>query len=872
MTRPVPVPASGDERGCLHAAAQSELRTLSTAHPEQALERLAALIEEHWPDPTCRPELRLMAADILLQVGALDRLQVQLDACSPQTAEQRVRHALLLGQADTRTGRLHEAERHFRVALGEAATAQLTAHQAAATSFLAQVRHRTGNSEEALGLIAQALLLRQQLGDVDGEIRALCNTALIFNAQARLPEAVEALTQAQLLLPRCAEPLESALHVSSGLGLVHETTHQYEEAYEQFMRAKDVAARAGNQAAECLMTLNSGEMARQCGKFIEAGVLLGDALHVARALSNTQVLTAALQSLGLLYAETGHPEAADRAFADAAALSEHSSDIDTQLELLQVTAEQYLGSPAPQRAAPLLHRALTLSEQAVRPAQALTIHNLLARLYEGDDPRRAIRHLKQAAALSNTLRDVALSQQARDLTREAELHSTRREIQYERDLRRTADAARTEALTALENGKLSDDLTGLPNRVMLHALLTNALSTGGPYDGDLSLLVVDLDRFKQFNDALGSAGGDQVLREVASRFKESLKPHDILARAGSNEFLMVLFGQTPKDREAQADALLRGLQRNFSVMGQDLYVSASAGLAHHPEHGLEAEDLHRAAHIALDDARRDGRRLRVYSGGDQLRVQAVALDAALSRALELGEFELHFQPLIDAHSRLPVCAEALVRWNSATLGRKSPAEFIPALERSGGIIALGAWVLKEACKRAATWNGVRVAVNLSARQFQEGDLMADVLQALALSGLPPERLELEITESMLIQSPERVTHLLTALNTLGVRVMLDDFGTGYSSLSILRTLAVSGIKLDRSFVAALERGGNLKAQAIIRSVVGLSQALDLDVVAEGVEHADEGAVLRHLGVNLLQGYHYARPSADWTPVGWTSPD
>ncbi|UQN08084.1 EAL domain-containing protein [Deinococcus sp. QL22] len=867
MTRPGSVFAHADTTSCLHVAARANLQTLSAAHPEQALERFTVLIEQGCPDPTCGPDLRLMAADILLRIGALERLRVQLDACSPQTAEQRVRYALLLGQADTRTGRLHEAAQHFRAALDEAASTQLLSHQAAATSFLAQVRHRTGNSDEALNLIAQAFLLRQRLGDVDGQIRALCNTALILDAQARLPEAVEALTQAQLLLPRCAEPLESALHVYSGLGLIHETTHQYEEAYEQFLRAKDVAARAGNEAAECLMSLNSGEMARQCGNYPEAEALLSGALHVARALSNPQVQTGVLQSLGLLYAETGQQKAADRAFADAAALSEHSSDIDTQLELLLVSAEQYLGSPTPQRAAPLLHRALAISEQAVRPADALTIHNLLAQLYETDDPRQAIIHLKQAAALSNKLRDVALRTQARDLTREAELHSTRREIQHERDLRRTADSARTEAIAALEHGKFYDDLTGLPNRVMLHALLSNAVIAQEPQSGGLSLMVIDLNRFKQFNEALGPAGGDQLLREVAARLKTVLKPHDILARASNNEFLLLLFGETLHAREAQAEAVLGSLQRNFSVLGQDLNVSGSAGLVHHPEHGPSTENLHRAAYIALEDARRGGGRLHVYSGGDELRVKAIALDAALATALEADEFELHFQPLVDAHSCRPVCAEALVRWNSASLGRKSPAEFIPALERSGGIVALGAWVLREACLRAATWKDVRVAVNLSVRQFQEGDLLGDVTRALALSGLPPERLELEITESVMIESPERVQALLAALSALGVRVMLDDFGTGYSSLSILRTLAVSGLKIDRSFVTALERGGNLEAQAMIRSIVGLSQALNLDVVAEGVEHADEGTLLRNLGVTLLQGYYYGRPSPDWTPVG-----
>ncbi|MFB9990903.1 EAL domain-containing protein [Deinococcus oregonensis] len=863
---PVSVSATGDRGACLHAAARTDVQALSTAHPEQALEKLSALLEECCPDPTCGPELRLMAADILLRIGALEQLHVQLEACLPQTPQQRVRHSLLLGHAETRVGRLPEAELHFQAALGEAASAGLTPLQADATSFLAQVSHRTGHSEEALRLIAQALGLRQMSGDVDGEIRALCNKALILNAQARLPEAVEALAQAQLLLPRCSQPLQSALHVYSGLGLLHETTHQYEEAYEQFIRAKEVAARAGDQASESSMALNSGEMARQCGKFVDAGLLLSSALQVARALSNTQVQTAALQSLGLLYAETGNQAAADRAFSDAAALSQGSSDIDTQLELLQVMGEQYLNSPSPQRAAPLLERALAISDHAVRPAHALIIHNLLARLYETGDPRRAIMHLKQAATLSNTLRDVALSTQARDLTREAELNSTRREIRYERDLRRTADSARTEAIAALEHGKFYDELTGLPNRVMLHALLNNAVTAQEPPYGGLSLMVVDLNRFKQFNEALGPAGGDQLLREVAARLKTSLKPQDLLARASNNEFLLVLFGDTPQAREAQADAVLATLQRNFSVSGQDLNVSSSAGLVHHPEHGPSTEDLHRAAHIALEDARRGGHRLHVYSGGDELRVKAIALDAALATALEADEFELHFQPLVDAHSCRPVCAEALVRWNSASLGRKSPAEFIPALERSGGIIALGAWVLREACLRAATWQDVRVAVNLSARQFQEGDLLGDVKRALALSGLPPERLELEITESVMIESPDRVQTLLAALSALGVRVMLDDFGTGYSSLSILRTLAVSGLKIDRSFVTALERGNNLEAQAMIRSIVGLSQALELDVVAEGVEHADEGTLLRNLGVDLLQGYYYGRPSPDWTPL------
>lgn len=858
---------------CPHSELREQAERVLKSDPGTSLSIITPLLTAPpCEDPECSATLLLLAADAALRCGQRDDSGRYLEQVAGTGAPQQVRLLLLRAQLAQSGGQSTQAAVYFQRAARTARDHGLPTEEGDALSLLAQMQHRAGRSSEAMLLLDRVLTLRRDSGDIDAQIRALCNKVIILNSQGRLREALDALTDAQKQLPLCHDPLHSGLHVYSNLGLLHEQTGQYQDAYAQFVHALVVAERAQNRPAQIIMALNAGNMARKLGKLDEAVRLLNLSLSGARELNYTNEQATALQALGLILSSQGHDREADQALTEAEALARASGDIDRHLEILLGRALHHLDHGQPGLAEAPLQRALTLAEQANRTQEMVEAHELLARLYEDDVPKAAIAHLKSAAQLSMQLRDVVLAQQARDLTTQAELHGVRREIWHERQLRLTSEQARAEAIAALERERFFDDLTQLPNRLLMRVLLAQAIEQAGRDGPGVSVSILDIHRFKQVNDALGPSGGDELLRAVAERLGATLRKGEVLARASNNEFLVLLLGDSPEDREAHSETVLDALRENFRIHGLPVSVQASMGIAHHPHDGQTPDDLQRAAHIALNDAREHTQTLARYQGGGQERQASLHFEGLLAEALNQGEFEVHYQPIIDASSGEIRVAEALLRWNSQELGPRSPAEFIPVLERNGLIIPVGAWVLHEACRAAASWGGVNVAVNLSPRQFQQGDLLGTVRSALHRSGLRPEFLELEITESLMIQSPERVQEILQGLKDLGVRVMLDDFGTGYSNLSVLRTIPVSCLKIDRSFVTALERGENASAQAMIRAVVQLSQALSLDTVAEGVEFPEEHTLLRDLGVTYLQGYYFARPRASWTPeMGLTLP-
>ncbi|WP_019012419.1 EAL domain-containing protein [Deinococcus aquatilis] len=844
---------------------RASAQRLLASDPAQSLELAQQALAQPGPGgPGLLPELHLIAAEAAWRLGqrgmSAEHLE-QVVPCAPLQARIHLLHA----QHALQAGHLAEAALAAQSSVQAACTGRQHAEEGDALSLLAQIQHRSGEGAAALRTAVRLTELRRTLGDIDAWIRALCNKTVLLTSLGRLSEALTTLRGAQDLLPQCQQPGPSALMVYANLGLLHEQTGQFGEAYAQFLRAREVAGRTGNAYAEAAMGLNAGDMARQHGQLDEAATLLEGALSAARLLDDAGLQAAALHSLGLLQAARGQLTEAETTLGQAGEAAQRSGDLNTQLEVLLARAETRLRGESAQGAEPELRRALQLAQDTQRPREELRAHEMLAQLLEDPDPRQANHHLKHAARLCTLLRDASLAQQARDLTTEAELSGMRREIAHERALRLASEQAVTRALADVERERFYDALTGLPNRVLGYVLLTRAAAQTHGDRGGVSLAVLNLLRFKQVNDALGPSGGDDLLREVSARLMAAMKPGEVLARSTNDEFMLILLGQTEAEREARARHLLDTLQANFTVQGLSLHVQANLGLAHHPSDGQTSDQLHRAAHFALSEGRGQPHSVHRFSGHAGDRQAGLQFEALLATALERGEFELHYQPIIEAASGQVRSAEALLRWNSPDLGPQSPAQFIPAQAPTGMIIPVGAWALHEACRTAATWPDVRVAVNLSARQFQQGDLLGTVRSALRASGLAPERLELEITESLMIQSPTRVTETLLALRALGVHVMLDDFGTGYSSLSVLGSLPVSGLKIDRSFVSALERGQNAGAQAMIRSIVQLSQALGLDLVAEGVEYLEERELLRGLGVAHLQGFLFARPTAGWHP-------
>jgi len=408
-----------------------------------------------------------------------------------------------------------------------------------------------------------------------------------------------------------------------------------------------------------------------------------------------------------------------------------------------------------------------------------------------------------------------------------------------------------------------DPVTGLPNRAHFAERLAAAIAAAGA-DG-FSLLAVDLDRFKEVNDAYGHHVGDLLLAEAAARMRAVVDRRGLVARFGGDEF-MVLLDAAQRSAIGQICAgLVRAVSAPYELEGKSVRIGASLGAALFPENAPDrkAATLLQAADMALYDAKGSGR------GAVKFFVEDMALavrrrrqlGVALRDALGHGQLTLAYQPIVDIRTRRVMAVEALLRWTHPKFGAVSPSEFIPIAEETGTIVEIGAFVLNRACRDATNWPApVRVAVNLSALQFERGDLEATVRRALADSGLPAERLELEITETILIGNHAEVMAKLNRLTALGAQIALDDFGTGYSSLSYLNDFTFNKVKVDQSFVRDMTLVGNSKAASIIRAVNAIGADLNMTVVAEGVESAEQLQALSALGVDGAQGYYFSAPA------------
>ncbi|WP_028134005.1 EAL domain-containing protein [Bradyrhizobium japonicum] len=411
-----------------------------------------------------------------------------------------------------------------------------------------------------------------------------------------------------------------------------------------------------------------------------------------------------------------------------------------------------------------------------------------------------------------------------------------------------------------------DSLTGLPNRALLRQQTDEMLLHTRRSPEKVALLMLGLDNFKAVNDTLGHAVGDKLLRGVAKRLRSTLREEDALARLNSDEFAIVQSGlMRPEDAVGLAKRLLEAIADPYLLDGHSVVIGASIGIAMAPGDGDDSEKLLKSADMALSRAKQDARgSFAFFEAALDAKAQSRRkIEVELRDAIQSDVLRPYYQPLIDLQSGRITGFEALVRWPHAERGMVSPAEFIPVAEDTGLINPLGGLMLRRACLDAAAWpDDVRVAVNLSPLQFRSGNLLSMVTEALKGSGLPPRRLELEITETLLLEKSAQVLATLHALRALGVRISMDDFGTGYSSLSYLRSFPFDKIKIDQSFVRDL--GANREAQAIIRSIVSLGKGLGVTITAEGVETEAELSCLRAEGCHEGQGFLFskARPNIE----------
>lgn len=410
-----------------------------------------------------------------------------------------------------------------------------------------------------------------------------------------------------------------------------------------------------------------------------------------------------------------------------------------------------------------------------------------------------------------------------------------------------------------------DQLTSIFNRHYIQSYILSVLTRAKRHKKKVALLFLDLDNFKDINDSLGHDFGDEVLRKTADRISSHLRKNDIVARTGGDEFTVFLEDLKENSHaEIVARKLIKNFKKPFIINGQDIYTTLSIGISIYPDDADTHDQLMQCADMAMYRAKEDGRNtfhffsqeMRRFSE-DQMRISNQLRDA-LSR----DEFSLVYQPKVDIRQNRIVGAEALLRWNNDVVGAISPNVFIPLAENLGLIHELGVWVLDKACQEASTWKDLgradlSVAVNISPQQFRAGSLAKDVQRALTSSGLPCEQLELEITESLLMQDSDAPLQLLKDLSNRGIKIALDDFGTGYSSLSYVRRFPLQVLKIDRSFIYNLETDKNNKT--LVDAIIAMAHSLGLGIVAEGVENESQIEYLREREVDIIQGFFFSPP-------------
>jgi diguanylate cyclase (GGDEF)-like protein len=407
-----------------------------------------------------------------------------------------------------------------------------------------------------------------------------------------------------------------------------------------------------------------------------------------------------------------------------------------------------------------------------------------------------------------------------------------------------------------------DALTDLPNRVLLMDRLNQLIKSAQRTISKVAVVFIDLDRFKEVNDSLGHDAGDLLLQTVAKRLSTTVRDQDTVARMGGDEFVVVVQGlREGRDVALLAQKLLSCLVEPITLNAYDHTVTASIGISLYPDDATNAQDLIRNADAAMYQAKAAGRNVyRFYTSDlNQRALEMLSTENALRRAIERQGFVLHYQPQIDIASGLVVGAEALIRWNHPDLGLVMPGKFIPIAEERGLIVPIGSWVIEEAARQAAIWQnaGTRItlAVNVSAVQFRQKDFVEQLQNSVRNHGITPDRLELELTESIVMRDAETTIKLLQNLHDIGFQLSIDDFGTGYSSLSYLRRFPIDKIKIDQTFVRAARQDES--AGSIVTAIIGLARSLKLKVIAEGVETREELEILGNQGCDEAQGFLFS---------------
>ncbi len=528
-----------------------------------------------------------------------------------------------------------------------------------------------------------------------------------------------------------------------------------------------------------------------------------------------------------------------------------ATDVQGNVRLVNPVASRLIGLPADAAIGRAITDVFTLIDAQTRAPIGNPLLNAL-------DLRRGVSLPERALLVSNDGREVPIDDSA------APIQDANGEVAGAvlvfRDI---TERLRTEQ--QLRHMAYHDALTGLPNRALFQILVNRAIADSASDGRRWSVLFLDLDRFKAVNDSLGHALGDQVLKAVAARLTDTLPPEAVLARFGGDEFTILLeTPDGPHTAAAEAEKLLRLFTAPFGANDQEFFIGASIGVSVFPTDGADAATLIRNADSALSRVKDRGRHSYAFYQTEMNAgaLSRLALESDLRHALDRGEFELYYQPKVEIPSGRLIGAEALIRWRHPTLGLIPPVQFLGLAEETGLILQIGTWVMREACGQARVWRDaglpdLRVAVNLSNRQFRHPDLIALVSQALAETGLPAHALEIELTETIVMHDRADSVAKVRSLKQMGVRLAIDDFGTGYSSLEYMKLFQVDGLKIDRAFIRNAHV--NREDEAIIQAIVTLAHSLGILVTAEGIETVEQQACVQTCLCDEGQGYLFGRP-------------
>jgi diguanylate cyclase (GGDEF)-like protein len=693
--------------------------------------------------------------------------------------------------------------------------------------------------EESIAVFAQA-------DDVDGIARSNLALAELWLQSEQWREAVRCFDRAERADHRLADGNRHLAAVYAGRGLAMALQERPVEALVFLDRALDWAPSFDDALSRALALFRKGQCLVATGNETRGGAALREAEVLAGRHGFDLLRIEIVLPLAQLHIGAGDAARAERELREALTTFDTNPFDEREAEVHRVLADACERQGGMAQAAEHHRRCHELNARSLR----LASHERRQRL------RLALR-LRKTEAEKQAAEDLSRLLEQRVAERTGDL--TRTVAQLEREVSERERAERQARFLAEH-----DPLTGLPNRTLLTRRLAEVLA-GVRGEQRAAVLFIDLDGFKQINDAYGHAVGDRVLRDVCSRLEGCVQPGDTLGRYGGDEFVLVVRHAARRDGVV---GLCRQLIDRFAapvvVADRPLFLGCAIGVAIAPEHGPDAMTLVQNADAAMHHARAGlGARFAFFEPDMLHPVQRrLALSSALRLALQRREFTLAYQPRIARIGNRVAGVEALLRWHSPELGAVPPGDFIGVAEQSGLIGELGAWVLHEACRQARAWDAkglppLPIAVNLSARQLAEGRLVGDLQKATAQVGLPASRLEMEITESLLLQDPDGANEHLAELRRLGVKIALDDFGTGYSNLAYLSRLALDFLKIDRSFVERVDAGAS--DRAIVSGMIAMARGLGVEVIAEGVETPAQLAALHKLGCDYVQGFHFAPP-------------